>query len=92
MTGPRTASCALSIALLVLASSASAQTDDDRRSEWRQLDFKPLIPPIVPLPPNAQVAPGGLDLTPSQSDPGRITNPGNPTPMGPGLRLTIPNR
>jgi hypothetical protein len=38
------------------------------------------------------VAPGGLDFTQSPSDPARITNPGNPAPTGPGLRLTIPTR
>ena len=91
MTRPGTALCTLGIALLAFAGSACAQTDDTK-TEWRQLDFKPLIPPIVPLPPNAQVASGGLDFAPSQSDPARITNPGNPTPMGPGLRLTVPNR
>jgi hypothetical protein len=80
MTRPGTALCALGIALLAFAGTACAQADDTK-TEWRALDFKPLIPPIVPLPPNAQVAPGGLDFTPSQSDPARITNPGNPTPM-----------
>jgi hypothetical protein len=73
------------------SSDAYAQTDD-RRSEWNQLDLKPFVPPVIPLPPNAQVAPGTLDLTPTPSNPTPLHNPQLPTTSGPGLRITIPNR
>jgi hypothetical protein len=80
------------VLLGAFSSGAAFAQADDRRPEWKEFDFKPFVPPIVPLPPNARVAPGGLDFTQSPSDPARITNPGNPTPTGPGLRLTIPTR
>jgi len=52
----RLARVALCIALLGVISAANAQTPDDR---WRQ-DLKPLVPPVVPLPPNSQLNPGSV--------------------------------
>jgi len=60
-------------------------------SQDKPFDFKPFIPPIIPLPPNAQVAPGALGQTPTASDPAPITNPYTPPPAS-GLRITIPTR
>jgi hypothetical protein len=84
----------LCMALLgaIAPGGADAQQADDKRSDWNQLDLKPFIPPVIPLPPNAQVAPGALDLTPTPSNPAPIHNPQLPTTSGPGLRITIPNR
>lgn len=69
-----------------LASGAYAQTTQDK-----PFDAKPFLPPMLPLPPNAQVNPGSIDLTPSPSNPASITNPQTPSPAG-GLRITIPTR
>jgi hypothetical protein len=94
MSQSRNLLLALSLVLLSTISSggAYAQADDDRRSQWNTLDLKPFVPPVIPLPPNAQVAPGTLDLTPTPSNPAPIHNPQLPTTSGPGLRITIPNR
>jgi hypothetical protein len=93
MSLPRIPLLALTVALVgALAGIADAQPADDRSSQWNTLDLKPFVPPVIPLPPNAQVAPGALDLTPTPSNPAPIHNPQLPTTSGPGLRITIPNR
>ena len=76
----------LCVALLGMAIPAGAQTQSNQ-DRW--LDMKPFIPLIIPLPPNAQVAPGTIDQTRTYSDPAQITNPQTP-PSASGLRLTIP--
>jgi hypothetical protein len=93
MSLSRNSPLALCVVLLgtVAASGAYGQADD-KGSEWNQLDLKPFVPPVIPLPPNAQVAPGTLDLTPTPSNPTPLHNPQLPTTSGPGLRITIPNR
>jgi hypothetical protein len=78
---------ALFIVLLASSGAAQAQTTQDK-----PFDVKPFIPPIIPLPPKAEVTPGGVDLTPSYSDPSRVTNPQTPSGGSGGLRITIPNR
>jgi hypothetical protein len=59
----------------------------------KPLDFKPLVPPVVPLPPNSRINPatvGGYD-TPHTTAP--LQNPNlSPNEPAPGLRLTIPAR
>ena len=65
---------------------ALAQTTQDK-----PFDAKPFLPPLLPLPPNAQVNPGSIDLMPSPSNPASITNPQTPSPAG-GLRITVPMR
>jgi hypothetical protein len=79
----------LCVALLGIAVPAGAQTQNDQDNKW--LDMKPFIPPVIPLPPNAQVAPGTIDQTRTYSDPSQFTNP-QPPPSASGLRLTIPMR
>ena len=65
--------------------SAYAQQD-------KPIDFKPLIPPVLPpLPPNSQVTSGAVTSTPV---PGTAVTPPSqaPTQSAPGLRFTIPAR
>jgi hypothetical protein len=63
-------------------------------NQWdKPVDLKPLIPPVVPLPPNARLNPGtvGGYQTPYTTAP--LQNPNlSPTEPAPGLRLTIPSR
>jgi hypothetical protein len=93
MRYPKFVQFALCIALLGLlgaASSANAQAQEDR---WRQ-DLKPLIPPIVPLPPNSRLNPGtvGGASNPYTTAPLQTPSTQAPTQPAPGLRLTIPSR
>ena len=65
------------------------------KSDPPQVDFKPLISPILPplvLPPNSYISPGavtGDPITPYSSTPGYDAARSGPAP---GLRLTIPTR
>jgi hypothetical protein len=80
---------ALCIVLLGAMAPGGVAAEDN---QWNKIDLKPLIPPIVPLPPNAQVAPGSIDLTPTPGRPtGSFDNPQTPATAG-GVRITIPTR
>jgi hypothetical protein len=88
---PRLPRFAFCIALLSVTCAAYAQTPDDK---WRQ-DLKPLLPPVLPLPPNSQLNPGSVGganspytTAPLQQTPATQA----PTQPAPGLRLTIPSR
>jgi hypothetical protein len=63
-------------------------------NQWdKPLDFKQLVPPVVPLPPNSRLNPGtvGGYQTPYTTAP--LQNPNlSPTDPAPGIRLTIPAR
>jgi hypothetical protein len=82
----------LALCVLLLGSIAPGGAYAQQADQDKWLDLKPFVPPVIPLPPNAQVAPGALDLTPTPSNPAPIHNPQLPTSSGPGLRITIPNR
>ena len=57
------------------------------------MDLKPLVPPLVPLPPNSRLNPGtvGGTQTPYTTAPLKSPNLA-PTEPAPGIRLTIPSR
>lgn len=82
-------------ALLCACVLLAAAAPGDVRAQSAQdkpFDLKPFVPPVIPLPPKAQVAPGGIDLTPSYSDPTRVTNPQTQSNSSSGVRITIPTR
>jgi hypothetical protein len=83
---------ALCLVLLgaLTASGAHAQGDSPQGQD-RRFDFKPYVPPVFPLPPNATVTPGALSPTPPPNDPAAIPDPNAPPPPS-GLRITIPTR
>jgi hypothetical protein len=81
----------LCLCLMLLGAIASNEARAQTTQE-KLFDVKPFIPPIIPLPPNAQVTPGGVNLTPSPSDPATVSNPQTPSGAGSGLRITIPTR
>jgi hypothetical protein len=86
------------LALCIVAcapSGAVAQANQfAQANQWdKPVDLKPLIPPVVPLPPNARLNPGSVGgyQTPYTTAP--LQNPNiAPTEPAPGLRLTIPAR
>jgi hypothetical protein len=78
---------ALGLALLC-ASGAAAQED-----KWdKKYDLKPLLPPVVPLPPRSRLDSGtvGGTQTPYTSAP--LQNPSSSSAPAPGLKLSIPAR
>jgi hypothetical protein len=87
--GPSKLSLVALVLLSAIAAASGASAQDDR---WRQ-DFKTLVPPVVPLPPNSQLTPGNVGgyQTPYTTAPLRQspTQPSQPT--APGLRLSIPS-
>jgi hypothetical protein len=79
----------LSIVVLgttVPASVHAQQTD-------KPFDFKPLLPPIVPIPPNSAVTSGSVGGTQNPYTTAPLQSPTQaPTQSAPGMRLTIPTR
>ena len=80
---------AFGIVLLGSMVSGGASAEDDR---WNKIDLKPLVPPVLPpLPPNSQLAPGGVgDPPPYSSAPPTMSSQAPST--GGGIRLTVPSR
>jgi hypothetical protein len=80
---------ALSVVLAsALASSgACAQANDDR-----QYLLKPFLPPLLPLPPNAELNSGSLTAATAPRVPAGPPINASPTepPRAPGLTITIP--
>jgi hypothetical protein len=83
-------------ALLALCAllSAPALAQTQTQSDHRQIDLKPLLPPILPpLPRNSTLAPGSA--SPSSQSPysDRLyDSPSQSTAPTPGLRFSIPTR
>ena len=79
----------LVLGVVLMSAGASAQQDD----KWKQ-DFKAMVPPVMPLPPNSQLNPGNVGGTqaPYTTAP-LLQSPTQPTqPAAPGLKLSIPSR
>jgi hypothetical protein len=74
---------------VIACTDARAQANDEEVYE-----LKPLIPPVIPLPPKAQVNPGAALGRPLIA--GDQAPPANdfrtPATTGPGLSITIPTR
>ena len=78
--------------IVVLIAALAGGLAHAQATQEKPFDLKPFIPPVVPFPPKAQVTPGGVDLTPSSSDPSRVTNPQASSNSSSGVRITIPTR
>jgi hypothetical protein len=80
---------ALSIAVLgaTVPTSVSAQQTD------KPFDFKPLLPPVVPVPPNSAVTSGSIGGTQNPYTTAPLQSPTQaPAQSAPGMRLTFPTR
>jgi len=89
MNLPRYALLALCIILPCASGNALAQAN-----QWdKPVDLKPLVPPLVPLPPNARINPGSVGGTQTPYTTAPLQSPNlSPTDPAPGIRLTIPAR
>jgi hypothetical protein len=81
----------LGLFLAVLAvctpQSALAQQTD------KPFDFKPLVPPIFPVPPNSSVTSGSVGGTQNPYTTAPLQSPTQrPSESSPGMRFTIPTR
>ena len=89
MSLPKISLLALGIVLLGMVAPASVhaqQTD-------KPFDFKPLLPPVVPIPPNSAVTSGSIGGTQNPYTTAPLQSPTQaPTQSAPGMRLTIPTR
>ena len=83
---------ALIVVLLAVPAlgGAFAQTSNERQ----EYDWKPFLPPLVPIPPNAQVNPGSLTAAtaPRSSAAPQFDNSPIERPRAPGLTITVPTR
>ena len=80
----------LAVCLVLLGAiapgGAQAQGQGNQDNTW---NFKPFIPPIVPLPPNATLLPGtNTYQSPAMGDPPALNNSQSLPPSG--LKITIP--
>jgi len=81
------------LCIVVFSAIASGAADAQEEEKWRQ-DFKTLVPPVVPLPPNSQLNPGavGGTQTPYTSAPLQSPTQSPSQQQAPGLKLSIPSR
>jgi hypothetical protein len=80
----------LVLGLALLGASGAAAQDD----KWdKKYDLKPLLPPVVPLPPRSRLDSGtvGGTQTPYTTAPLQNPNLSSPPPA-PGLKLSLPSR
>ena len=81
----------LALSIVLVATTIAGGTHAQGRED-KPFDLKPFIPPVIALPPNAQVAPGTSSQTTFPTDRASpIYNPQAQTPSGPGLSITIPS-
>ena len=80
----------LALGFVMLCTSGAAAQDD----KWdKKYDLKPLLPPVVPLPPRSRLDSGpvgGTQTPPYTTAP--LQNPNLSSAPAPGLKLSIPAR
>lgn len=86
---PKISLLVLSVAIL----GAIAPTNVSAQQADKPFDFKPLLPPIVPVPPNSAVTSGSVGGTQNPYTTAPLQSPTQaPTQAAPGMRLTFPSR
>jgi hypothetical protein len=89
MSLPKISLLVLSVVVLgaiSLAAGHAQQTD-------KPFDFKPLLPPVAPLPPNSSVTSGSVGGTQNPYTTAPLQSPTQtPSQSAPGMRFSIPTR
>jgi len=81
------------LVLSVIVLAAMAPTGGHAQQTDKPFDFKPLIPPVAPLPPNTSVTSGSVGGTQNPYTTAPLQSPTQtPSQSAPGMRLTIPSR
>ena len=80
----------LAVLLLGVSSPALAQAN---KSDYRQLDLKPLLPPVLsPLPSNSALTPGAVGTGAQSPHSSSLYDSPSTSQPAPGLRFSIPTR
>ena len=84
---------AVLLALLMLGAASPALAPANK-SDYRPIDLKPLLPPILPpLPSNSALAPGAVGTgAQSPHSSSLYDSPSTTAQPAPGLRFSIPTR
>ncbi len=83
----------LLLALSVIVLGAIAPTGGRAQQTDKPFDFKPLIPPVAPLPPNSSVTSGSVGGTQNPYTTAPLQSPTQtPSQSAPGMRFSIPTR
>jgi hypothetical protein len=81
----------LILSLVVFGVTAPANVSAQQTD--KPFDFKPLLPPVVPVPPNSAVTSGSVGGTQNPYTTAPLQSPTQaPTQAAPGMRLTFPSR
>jgi hypothetical protein len=81
------------LVLSVVVLGAIPLADGRTQQADKPFDFKPLIPPVAPLPPNSSVTSGSVGGTQNPYTTAPLQSPTQtPSQSAPGMRLTIPSR
>jgi hypothetical protein len=89
MSLPKISLFVLSVVFLgtIAPTSGHAQQTD------KPFDFKPLLPPVAPLPPNSSVTSGSVGGTQDPYTTAPLQRPAQtPSQSAPGMRFSIPTR
>ena len=80
----------LAVLLLGVCSPALAQAN---KSDYRQLDLKPLLPPVLsPLPSNSALTPGAVGTGAQSPHSSSLYDSPSTSQPAPGLKFSIPTR
>ncbi len=83
----------LLLALSVVVLGAIPLTAGHAQQTDKPFDFKPLLPPVAPLPPNSSVTSGSVGGTQDPYTTAPLQRPTQtPSQSAPGMRLSIPTR
>ena len=84
------------ILLVILLLGAAALTDvlaQANKSDNRQIDLKPLLPPVLPpLPSNSVLAPGAVGTGAQSPHSSSLYDSPTTSQPAPGFRFSIPTR
>jgi hypothetical protein len=82
------------LALSIAALGATAPANAQGQQPDKPFDFKPLLPPVVPVPPNSAVTSGSVGGTQNPYTTAPLQSPSQPSSSqsSPGMRFTIPTR
>jgi hypothetical protein len=80
----------LAVVMLGVSSPALAQAN---KSDYRDIDLKPLLPPVLPpLPSNSALTPGAVGSGAQSPHSSSLYDSPSTSQPAPGLRFSIPTR
>ena len=81
------------VLILLLGLAPDRAIGQSSKSDNRQIDLKPLLPPVLPpLPSNSALTPGAVGTGSQSPHSSSLYNSRDTTSPAPGLRFSIPTR